>query len=159
MSVTGYCANMSTCLLYTSILCQKVQHFCIHIDDFAHISNICLLSVNFGIALPAFDQFPINSRNTKTFTALCSKKGNNFFIRFPNQNHLRHPHCFLIGYPQAIDKFTFNIKLLQSRRNVRTAAVDNNGIETNVFEQCNICLLYTSCHRSRRRQRLRPPAP
>ena len=85
-----------------------------------------------------FDEVVVPAGNADGATAEGGNHGNDFFIDVSAQNHFHDVHGFAVGHAHALNKFSFFADFFQHLIDLRAAAMNDNGMQTDQFEQDDI---------------------
>ena len=85
-----------------------------------------------------FDEVVVPACNADGATAEGGNHGNDFFIDVSAQNHFYDVHGFAVGDAHALNKFSFFADFSQHFIDLRTAAVNDDGMQADQFEQDDI---------------------
>ena len=85
-----------------------------------------------------FDEVVVPAGNADGATAKGGNHGNDFFIDVSAQNHFYDVHGFAVGHAHALNKFSFFADFFQHLIDLWAAAVNDDGMQADQFEQDDI---------------------
>ena len=118
---------------------KRIQHPGVNGIGFAHETKIDdFFDIRVGLALvlkpPGLDQVPVFSGNADGGSAGVVDGGDDLLVDRSGQHHFDNLDRPLVGHPQTVDEFAFDLHLLQHRADLRSPAMDDDRIDANLFQ-------------------------
>ena len=85
-----------------------------------------------------FDEVIVAAGDADGFRAALVEQGDNFFIDEAAEHHFDDAHGFVVGNAHSLDEFAFLADFFQHFVNLRPAAVDDDGVDADEFEQGDV---------------------